>query len=553
MNETGNFLASRLNANGTLDTSFGTAGHSTISTGVYEFFGLQDFALQADGKIVLTGDSGRGYQGTQSVGAARMLAGGGGDTSFNANGTPGLSHLLIPNSVHPDDPPYFPSPGIGRAIRVQPDGKILVATRLLSVDFTVAGRQSIIVRFNTDGTVDSSYGSGGIARTNFAGVSQTRAMDLDTAGRAVLVAVGFPGVQLARFDTNGALDPTFGTDGMASYALPAGISIITAPSKAIVLPNGKILTVMNANRASDGVLVVMRFDANGRLDTAFGDGGFSIAVAAPENLDGAFALDAAVMTNGHIVLAASTRHNTAFQSVFTSALVRFLPNGTLDSGFGPGGIRYYPNLGRIEGIDAQNDGSLLLSGSLTSGGQRFGLVAKTVAEASPGLNLLAVKSGKTHGTNEVFYLPIAISQGPVTVEPRAMGAAHTLVFQFDGPINSIGGVTAEDAQAATVGVASATRSGSDVIVSLTDVPDIRRVKVSLSGLNGTKSESVSLGFLVGDVDSSRSVDHNDVSATRAQAGQTTNSSNFRFDLNATGKIGAADIAATKARSGQALP
>ena len=554
LNGISNFLISRLNVNGALDTAFGTAGHATLSTVDYEFFGLQDFALQADGKMVLTGDSGRGNTTNQSVGAARMLADGGIDVSFNAVGTPGQNYLGFPNTPALDETSLNYNPALGRAIRVQADGKILAASRLLITDYPRS--QSIIVRFNADGTVDNSYGTNGVAKTSFVYGGLSRAIDIDAVGRAVLVGVGLGGVQLTRFDTNGILDPTFGTGGLATYALPAGFSTVNAPTKAIVLPTGKILAVLNAGRAGDGVVGVMRVDANGGLDSAFGDGGFSFVVTAPGTPDGAFVNDAAIMPNGHIVLASSSRKIIQFENVFTPALVRFLPNGMSDNNFGTGAVRYYAGFDQLAGIDAMNDGSLLLSGFTVFGGQYFGIVAKTVAETFAGLNLLAVKSGKMHGVAGTFHLPIDILQSLgdlVSVEPRTIGTAHTLVFQFDGPVNSVGDAKTEDAQAVTVGTTSAALSGSDVVVTLSGALDSKRVRVTLTGLNGSGTASASVGFLVGDVNNSRAVNSSDISAVKARSGQTVDATNFKFDLNASGGINSSDISAVKARSGLSLP
>lgn len=551
LNGISNFVASRLNANGILDTSFGTAAHSTISTLDYEFWGLRDFALQTDGKIVMTGDFGRGNTATQSVGVARFLGNGGIDQTFNATGTPGQNFLAIPGSASDSDTGQLIAfPAAGHAVRVQTDGKILVAARMIPANLAHPGFQSIVVRFNADGTVDNGYGVGGVAKTNFNFTSQSRALDIDAAGRAVLAAVGSGGIQFARFDTNGVLDPSFGTGGMAAFALPSGYSIAGVPNKVFVLPGGKIVTIISAAQGNDGVVGVMRIEANGSLDSTFGDGGLSLVVAAPQRRNGAFVHDASIMPNGRIVLACSTLKDTLIETITTSAAVRFLANGMRDNDFGTGGIKYYPGLDGITGVDVQSDGSLLLSGGANVAGQNLGLVVKTVAEPSTGLNLLAVISGKTHGTAGTFHLPVAISptlSGAITVEPRAIGNAHTLVFQFDGPINIVGGVSATDALGGSVGTATALPSGTDVVVTLIGVPDNKRATVSLTGLNGSGTASVSLGFLVGDVDSSRSIDQIDVSALKSHAGQFADKSNFKFDLNTSGAISAADVVAVKAR------
>ena len=218
LNARSNFFVSRLNANGTLDASFGTAGYSTLTTREDGGWGLRDFVLQADGKIVMTGGFNSNTDTLQNVGAARLLDNGSVDTTFNAAGTPGQNYLAVPNTVFV---------GTGRAARIQTDGKILIVSRFYSsIDNTATGRQAMIVRFNADGTVDTTYGGGGVAKTSFTGgSSQARAMDLDAAGRAVLTGEGSGQVRLARFTTSGVLDGTFGIGGMASFALPTGITL----------------------------------------------------------------------------------------------------------------------------------------------------------------------------------------------------------------------------------------------------------------------------------------------------------------------------------------
>ncbi len=170
------------------------------------------------------------------------------------------------------------------------------------------------------------------------------------------------------------------------------------------------------------------------------------------------------------------------------------------------------------------------------------------------LTLTAVQSRKVHGAVN-FDLPIDTSPtigGAVTVESRAVGGGHQIVFQFDGPV-TFGVPTAVDEAGAPVAVSSVVPgNNNEVIVTFTSVPDNKRVKVSLPNVNGVDF-SVSLGFLVGDVNNSRSVAPNDLQQMKAHAGQGIDGSNFRFDLNATGAITAADISAVKSRSPRTLP
>jgi len=181
----------------------------------------------------------------------------------------------------------------------------------------------------------------------------------------------------------------------------------------------------------------------------------------------------------------------------------------------------------------------------------------TVISSGPALALTAVQSRKTHVGAGVFDIPVDTSvpiSGAVSVECRAIGTGHTIVFQFNIPITSTGTVSSVDSAAAAIGSASAAISGSDVVVTLTGIPDNKRVTISLSGVNGTAlNVSAPIGFLVGDVNNSRSVNASDISGVRARSLQTTTAANFRFDVNASGSINASDISAARARSLLVLP
>ena len=171
---------------------------------------------------------------------------------------------------------------------------------------------------------------------------------------------------------------------------------------------------------------------------------------------------------------------------------------------------------------------------------------------TPPVALTAVQSRKIHGIAGTFDLSIDTTQainGLITVEPRIIGGGHTIVFQFNGPISTSG-----TASVTPIGTAMAVSSGNDVIVTLTNVPDNQRVTVTLANVNGSVSPPpVSIGFLIGDVNSSASITPSDISSVKARSGQTTTAANFRYDLNTTGAINASDIAAVKARSDLVLP
>jgi hypothetical protein len=182
------------------------------------------------------------------------------------------------------------------------------------------------------------------------------------------------------------------------------------------------------------------------------------------------------------------------------------------------------------------------------------IFAGAVAEA---LTLTAVQSRKAHGAAGTFDLPIDATQsigGPVTVEPRAIGAGHQIVFQFDAPITASGIPAAFDEAGAAVGALTASAAGNEVVVMLAGVPDNKRVTVLLSNVNGAGLDlSAALAFLTGDVNGSRSVTATDILQVKGRSGQAVDATNFKFDLNTSGSITASDILAVKGRSGLVLP
>lgn len=191
----------------------------------------------------------------------------------------------------------------------------------------------------------------------------------------------------------------------------------------------------------------------------------------------------------------------------------------------------------------------------------FGVAALGVIDANA-LALTGVKSRKIHGAVTTFDLPIDTAQAlaaNVTVEPRAVGSGHKVVFQFDTTITVPGTVTVTDAAgpfgsatAPTITGATNTPVNNEVSVTLSGIPDKKRVTITLTGVNGSGTAAVSMGFLVGDVNNTRAVNATDISLVKERSGQSPAAGTFQFDLNETGLITAADISAAKKRSGLAL-
>jgi uncharacterized delta-60 repeat protein len=136
--------------------------------------------------------------------------------------------------------------GLASAVVLQSDGKIVVGGS--------DGSNGVVLRLNTNGTIDTSFGSAGIVTIDFRVADNiVTGLALQTDGKIVVAGTGIPGGgRLARFDANGQPDNSFGTDG-ETFIFPGN------PGPLVILPNGDII-VLEGN-------VLQRFTSNGTLDT----------------------------------------------------------------------------------------------------------------------------------------------------------------------------------------------------------------------------------------------------------------------------------------------
>jgi hypothetical protein len=172
--------------------------------------------------------------------------------------------------------------------------------------------------------------------------------------------------------------------------------------------------------------------------------------------------------------------------------------------------------------------------------------------SAPSISLVSVKSRKTHAAMGTYDIAIDKSQaltGNVSVEPRAIGSGHRVVFQFGANVTSTGGATTTLGTVGNVAI-----NGTEVQVTVTGIPDNRRATVTLRNVSGSGLDfSASAGFLVGDENSTRSVNSTDITLVKSHAGETVASANAAFDVNLSGAVTAADILAAKGRSGLSIP
>ena len=230
----------RFNVDGSLDTTFGTSGFVQI-----DFAGSGDgvwgIAIQPDGKIVAAGRS-RILGGNDNFAVARLNTDGTLDPTFGSGG-----------KVTTD---FDNRTDLGFAVTLQPDGKIIVAgqarTDVNEFDFG-------LVRYNPDGSLDSAFGDNGRVRTGFGVADSAYAVKLQSNGKIVAAGVEggvSTGFAVARYNTDGSLDPTFDGDGRATTYFE-----VTDYARGLAIqPDGKIVAAGTADGGADlGDFALARF------------------------------------------------------------------------------------------------------------------------------------------------------------------------------------------------------------------------------------------------------------------------------------------------------
>ncbi|HNP37020.1 MAG TPA: delta-60 repeat domain-containing protein [Woeseiaceae bacterium] len=161
---------------------------------------------------------------------------------------------------------------------VQPDGAIVIAgTASIVGAFGISDGDFAAVRYTSSGALDAGFGNGGIATINIAGrtdIAYAAVLQIDgklvMTGRVANTGGDDPDIGLVRFDTNGIPDATFGTGGIVRVTTPDW----DEASDIVVQPDGSIVVSGFTIVGSSAMLTVARFDSAGASDAGFGTGGF---------------------------------------------------------------------------------------------------------------------------------------------------------------------------------------------------------------------------------------------------------------------------------------
>ncbi|MFQ3599175.1 MAG: hypothetical protein SNJ66_12660, partial [Chloroherpetonaceae bacterium] len=379
-----------------LDDTFGDGGK--VITAITNNDRAYAITLQPDGKIVVAGTSVVNSFRNNII-LARYHANGVLDDAFG-NGGKVISQ--------------FGDMSVARAIELQSDGKILVAGQVEDVFG--------MVRYNQNGTLDTTFGNRGIALAPFGSViHEANAIAILPDGKIVLAGVAPSSISgafaAARFLPNGTLDPTFGNGGKRTISFGGGQDICNS---LLIQPDGKMILSGYSTIQANADFAIVRLDTNGNLDLSFNGTGARRTAVGP-GMD--YAASAVLLDNGKIL-----QLGYAFIEVggtFRSGLaaIRLNSDGAIDSTFGDNGKKFLS--GFLTTQDAyvyralkEPNEKILLSGSFS------GIV---------GLDLFVMRID-TSGTLDNSFG----NNGIITADFSASEYGHALARQPDGKILQVG-------------------------------------------------------------------------------------------------------------------
>jgi uncharacterized delta-60 repeat protein len=383
---TADFFLARFGVTGTPDPSLNSTGYVTTPVGSGDDY-ARTIAVQLDGKILVAGSSANGAN--QDYALVRYNSNGSLDTGFGANGKVTTAFFSSDDSIYD--------------LAVQPDGKILAGGYTRDATRTYFA----VVRYNSDGSLDASFGISGKLISAISSYSTGQAMALLPDGKILVsgqsqVSTNPSDFTVARYTANGSPDTTFGSNGSTTLSLSATHDFVQCMT---VQPDGKVLVA--GSSSTNMAFAVARFNADGSVDTGFGTGGaFSQALG----LYDCSAYGVVVLASGKIVLEGYAVLPSGLSAMY---LLCLNTDGSVDTGFGTNGVATATVGNSALGLSLyeQADGRLLVAGT-ASNYESYLAVARFNADGSADPSFAAESLGST----TAFYIEngAAVAMQPTT-------------------------------------------------------------------------------------------------------------------------------------------
>ncbi len=292
------FTLARYNTDGSIDNSFGTNGIALTSIG--DSASAQAAKIQSDGKIIAAGST--VIDGFSNFALVRYNTDGSLDNSFNNNG---IVTTLVGQRCAIS------------SISIQSDEKIVVGGFTTDTNFT---EQFTVARYNTDGSIDTTFGNNGVVITTVGDISHISAISIQADGK--IIAAGFTGSTsqflLARYNADGSLDTIFGTNGIVSTI----IGDFSGAASIQVQSDNKIIASGFSNSNGTDQFVTIRYNTDGTIDETFGTNGIMINTIG----FGSRSNSSIIQSDGKIVSGGYAQIGSNYQIEF--CLARYSPNNT---------------------------------------------------------------------------------------------------------------------------------------------------------------------------------------------------------------------------------
>lgn len=309
------FALARYNANGSLDTTFGVGGKLTTDFGTAGHHDSANrLAIQSDGKIVAVGMA----DNSLLFAVARYNSDGSLDASFDGDGKATIDLSTI-NATG-----YWEA---ASNVVLQADGKIVIVG---TVRLSLTDSDFAVVRLNADGSLDTTFGGGdGIVITHLTAGDAGIGVAIDAGGKIVVSgryqqSATNHDFAVLRYNSDGTPDSGFGIAGVALADLGGDDYGATLAMQS----DGKIVMTGETNAGGTLDFALVRFSAAGTLDATFGIGGKVVTNFPTNGNDSPNEL--ALQGDGKIVVAGRTG--------LDFGIARYHANGSLDAGFGTGGL-----------------------------------------------------------------------------------------------------------------------------------------------------------------------------------------------------------------------
>ena len=412
------FAVVRYNTDGTLDNTFGTGGQVTTPVRSGNNF-VKSMAIQTDGKIVVAGTSIIPGTGVSEFAVVRYNTNGTLDNTFDTDGKVatqiGSSYSFV------------------GSMAIQTNGKIVVAGQRRTGASVAA-----LVRYNVNGALDETFGTGGIVTTPIGSFEDgsISSVAIQTDGKIVVAGSGEGGSNadfaVIRFTTDGTLDTTFGTGGIVTTDLGS----MDRGSSIAIQTDGKIVVSGQGSIGFNSAIALARYDTSGTLDTTFGIGGIvKSAVGSMPNFTNP---SMAIQTDGKIVVPGSFATNPPNSEL---ALVRFASDGTLDTTFDGDGIVTTSFGGNSQGssVAIQTNGKIVVAGQSFNGTDRdFAVVRYNATSTSPAAEINTTTTTTAPATTTTTAPATTTTTAPATAMTTIAPATTTTTVPATTTVVSIG-------------------------------------------------------------------------------------------------------------------